>query len=182
MNNILIRNAKIHDIKAIMRIEDICFDIDTREEPKVYLERIKTFCDGFLIAEVNQEMIGFISSEIWKSIDEINLDLFKVGHSISRYLDLNGSILYISSFAVNPKFQGNGFGQLLLKKLLDRILVEYRNVNESYLLVGNHWKNAFNIYLKNGYKQVTVFENFFGGDKVAKYDGIIMHKFFNKET
>ena len=174
--NITIRNANRTDISKIMDIERECFDNDTIESESVYIERIDKFNDGFLVLTNNDTVIGFICSEIWTQCDNLNENSFKLEHSISETLDLNGKVLYISSLAISKQYTGYGYGKTLFNFLIESVTSKYNNIKEIILLVGSEWKNAHQLYKKEGFEDVREFVNFFGGGNVSKYNGIIMKK------
>lgn len=174
--DINIKMAEVSDIKSIMEIEAESFDADTVEREHVYLERVKYFNDGALVLKQSNEVMGFIFSEIWNRTHKMDADLFRLEHSILNTLDVNGSVLYISSFAISKKCRGFGYGEKLFQYLIKNILQKYQNVQDVLLLVGRKWKAAQRIYIKNGFEVVKNFENFFGGTKESSYDGIVMKK------
>ena len=56
INNIKIRNAKIKDIEKILEIEHNSFDKNICEDRQVFIDRIETFNEGFLVAEYENEI------------------------------------------------------------------------------------------------------------------------------
>jgi ribosomal-protein-alanine N-acetyltransferase len=176
MNNVVIRNATAKDIDFIMTIEKMCFDEDTVESEAIYLERINLFSDGFLILEVNSTFVGFISSELWIHNDTITKEMFLVGHSIADRHKNKGNELYISSLAISPNFQGNGYGELLFNSLLSKVCASYPSIQHLILLVGSTWTNALKIYTKYDMKKIETYNDFFGGYKVNPYNGLILYK------
>ncbi len=175
-NHVLIRQATINDIQKVMEIEHLCFDEDTWEDETVYLQRINTFPEGFLLLEKENEIIGAISSEIWIRSEKINPSLFTLGHDISQKHHYDGNELYVSSIAVVPKQRRLGYGELLFQTLLLAIDHKYPHVSSIILLVAENWTAAQAIYRKNGFQEVTIFPRFFGGIKCPTYDGIVMRK------
>ena len=82
INNLKIRNAKINDIEKILEIEHNSFDKNICEDKQVFIDRIETFNDGFLVAEYENEIIGYICSEIWLYDENIKESSFLLNHSI----------------------------------------------------------------------------------------------------
>ena len=76
INNLKIRNAKINDIEKILEIEHNSFDKNICEDKQVFIDRIETFNDGFLVAEYENEIIGYICSEIWLYDENIKKSSF----------------------------------------------------------------------------------------------------------
>jgi ribosomal protein S18 acetylase RimI-like enzyme len=59
---------------------------------------------------------------------------------------------------VKESFQGKGIGKLLLKYFEDDLTSKY---NKVFLMVADQNEKAKAIYLKSGYKQVGVLEDFY---------------------
>jgi len=170
-----IRNATIDDIDAIMKIEHACFDESTIEERVIYLQRIKTFSDGFLVIEYQKEVIAMISSEIWNYRQKINAGDFYLNHHIDKKHDVNGDELYISSLAVLPRFQGHKLGEQLFLTLINEVSSVYPKVKHIILLVSENWVKAIRIYTKNLFSECCTLIDFFG-DNQGKSNGIVMRK------
>ena len=166
-----IRKAELADIDVICKLEKSCFDPKVIEPNELYIERIKLFADGFLIMEENKEVIGVICSELWKENAEDDEKKFAPGHSIIKTHNIKGSALYISSFAIFPKYQGKGYGKLLFNTLIERLTISYPNIKKVKLLVSEDWLSALYIYTEYGFEINKMIPNFFD-DKT----GIIMEK------
>lgn len=174
--NSMIRNANLADLDALMEIERECFDCDTIENETVYRERIQYFPDGFLVLEEADKPIGFICSEIWHDSETLTPDMFALEHSIAQSLDRDGNTLYISSLAVLKRYRGYGFGKKLFQTLITQIAAKYHGITEAVLLVGSTWHAAQKLYEQNGFKVCSSFTDFFGGEMLAPYHGIVMKK------
>lgn len=173
-----IQNAKLSDIKSIMKIERSSFLPNIQEEEKVFLERIKVFPEGFLLfynddlqsfsqssvgsqsATSSQNVaktlpflqssrpLGYFSTELWEKVPS-NED-FAVGHDIKKLHSPSGKILYISSFALLPEARGKGNGFLLFNESL-RYLEKRFSLEREVLLVNEKWQGAKHIYEKSGF-------------------------------
>ncbi|GHV95500.1 hypothetical protein AGMMS50293_18200 [Spirochaetia bacterium] len=170
------RTANLSDIENIMKLEEKCFNKYTREEKKVYIERIEVFSDGFVIMENDKKFIGTVSSEIWQYVPNIDKNTFTLGHSIRNQIKLEGDELYISSIGILPEYRDQGFGEELFFELIKNIKSKYPRVNRGILLLNEEWKYARKIYLKNNFKECTVLHGFFNADDGTKKDGIVMRK------
>ena len=85
--------------------------------------------------------------------------------------------MYISSFAIDTAYRGNGYGEAIFEAFLDKMREKY-NLKSGILLVSSEWENAKRIYEKHGYKCLENISNFFINDLEEKFAGIIMRKFF----
>jgi hypothetical protein len=79
-----ITEANPADLSRIMELEDLGFQEGVREKKQVFEERI-SFPEGFLVIRDNNEIIGYISAEIWSYSEVINKEMFALGHSINSF-------------------------------------------------------------------------------------------------
>lgn len=172
---ILIRNAAISDIDDIMDIEHESFHENVYEDRSVFLDRISTFPDGLLVLEVNGNVCGYISSEIWNYSEKIRKDMFDLNHSISKVHTSTGSELYISSIGILKKYRKKGYGKLLFSELSGRIIEKY-NISSMILIVSVRWTAAKKVYENNGFKEESRIDGFF--DDETNSDAIVMRKYF----
>ncbi|MBP9595984.1 MAG: GNAT family N-acetyltransferase [Fusobacteriaceae bacterium] len=177
MKDFIFKSLKYEDLERVMEIEKTSFSKNTWEDKKVYEERINIFPEGNIGIWVEGLMIGFISSELWKYQENYGQNRFMLSHSIKDYHDYFGTELYISSFAIDTAYRGNGYGEAIFEAFLDKMREKY-NLKSGILLVSSEWKNAKKIYEKYGYKSLENISNFFINDLEEKFDGIIMRKFF----
>src|SRR5574344_2313221 len=115
-----LRYATPSDIYQIMEIEKDSFISQTQESKDVFLKRIKTFSNGFILlidTRINK-IIGYFCSELWNSIPT-EKNSFSIGHDISSLHFNKGKILYISSFAILKDYRGNGFGRKFFSDSID---------------------------------------------------------------
>jgi ribosomal-protein-alanine N-acetyltransferase len=168
------RPATLSDIENILKLEEKCFNTFTREKKEIYLERIEAFPDGFIILENDKQFVGAVSSEIWQYAAERARDAFALGHSIKKQIKLTGDELYISSIGILPEYRKHGYGEELFNALIQNIKSKYPNVIHAVLLLCEEWKAARKIYEKNGFKEYTIFEDFFTSEDGTKKNGIVM--------
>ena len=178
-----IEKAVITEIDQIMAIEHDCFDIGIIENKQVFLERIQTFPQGFLVVKnpKDQKVIAYISSEIWheKPLPLYTMNEFKLGHSIKSSHHLNGSEIYIASMGVLKSERGKGLGDLLFKTLLSTLKQSYPNLFSAILIVSTDWPHAQKIYQKNGFQEIGRLDAFFNPRLDLFFDAIIMRKILN---
>lgn len=174
--NLKVRAVKLDDIDAIMAIENESFDDGIKENKEVFVERMDTFNDGFLVlVDDNDSPLAYICSELWEYKKSINKLEFTLGHSIVDKHNINGNELYISSTALSNKLRGRGYGHLLVEQLLVNIKKNYPNVNSSILVVAQSWTAAQKIYRNNGFVKVGSIKDFFV-TSTSTTDAIVMRK------
>ena len=178
VENIEIRTAKVSDIDDILQIENTSFAENICENRDVFIERIKIFNKGFLIAQYKNEIIGYICTEIWNYNEIIKVESFTLGHSIKDSHNSNGDELYISSFAIAPKARHCGIGRMLFKYVINNINNLIINPKSILLVVAENWSFARKIYTNEGFKEICKINDFFHYDKEEffKADGIVMRK------
>lgn len=173
--NFTIRTAKPEDISQIMKIEQSSFIEEIQESEEVFKERIETFCEGFLLfdAEGNEGCAaGYFSTELWKEIPESESS-FKIGHSIKSTHKNDGTVLYISSFAILPEYRGGGNGKKLFSQALEYLKTNTK-IEKLILLVNTEWEGAQHIYASYGFKEVFRIKNIFPAKDNQTTDGIVM--------
>lgn len=106
----VIRPATAEDVPACARIESLCFPEAEAASLEKIEKRQRLFPEGFLVAEVGGELVGFVNSGATNETDlsdEALKDM--VGH------DPAGANLVIFSLAVTPARQGQGVARRLLE-------------------------------------------------------------------
>lgn len=172
----LITEANLTDLSKIMELEDLGFQEGIREKKQVIEERISCFPEGFLVIKDNNEIMGYISAEIWSYSEFVNKEMFALGHSInSLHVDKREEI-YISSMAIHPKYRGIGLGCMLFEELIRRLKSKYNTIFSAILIVNKEWTNARKIYERAGFKTTTVIEEFFTISGGEFQDGLVMRK------
>ena len=111
--NIMVRTAKLDDLERIVYIENCCFP---EKEAAVYQslrERLIAFKKSFLVAEKENEVIGFINGCVTKQ-KKLTDELY---HSIELHDDAAPNQM-IFGLAVAPSAQHHGVAALLMKKFI----------------------------------------------------------------
>ena len=162
-----LRVATLKDLRKIMNLETLCFpDVYTKELKEIYKKRIEIFSEGFYILEYKNRIIGFVTTEIWNKDQPFT---FRINHKIERSLDKNGTILYISSLNVHPKYSNQGLGYFILNEAIKIIKEKYPKINEVVLIVNEKWKNAIHLYEKSNFKNTDSIKRFFSTNKGLIY-------------
>lgn len=180
-NNIKFRKVKREDIASIMTIEYSSFSEVICEAVEVFEERIRVFSNGFKVMEYQNEMIGYICSEIWDDLNELNEDFFTLGHSISELHNEEGTQLYISSMGLLPRYRNQGLGRMIFEDFMVYIKEMFPKIESVVLIVSEKWAQAIKIYESNGFLKKKTFSNFFNyeDDKKCLEDALVMVKIFN---
>ncbi|PID56341.1 GNAT family N-acetyltransferase [candidate division KSB3 bacterium] len=108
-----IRYATLADLDACYEIESACF-LPSEAASRAAIEtRITTFPQGFLVAELNGNVVGQLNSGA-TNLDDLTNEEFKqlIGH------DPHGKHLVIFSLAVLPGSQRQGIAGRLLRQYL----------------------------------------------------------------
>lgn len=112
--NLNISQATIEDLDSVESIEKICFpkeEAATRESLK---DRLETFSESFLVAKVNEEIIGFINGSVIN--EKIICDEF---YSDVSFHNPKGDYQSIFGLDVLPEYRANGIAAELIKALIE---------------------------------------------------------------
>ena len=137
---LVIRSFKPTDMFSVIKLASIT--LPERYNPSIFNYFFETFPKGFIVAEKDYKIIGFIVGVI------INQDLAK--------------ILMLS---VSELFRNQNIGSSLLKKFLEEI--SYENIKIIQLEVRFDNKKAIKFYEKNGFKITKKIPKFYQNGKDA---------------
>ena len=139
MDDVKIRYVNEHDLNACYAIESVCYTSDAATIEKIQ-KRIQLFPEGFLVAELNGQIIGMINSGSTNK-EDITDEAFKdmVGH------EKDGKNIVIFSLAVLTEFRGIGVSKKLMTKFLE---ISKALKKEKMLLICKSELIAY--YLKHG--------------------------------
>lgn len=143
--NLKIRKFELTDLDAILKIEKICFKEDCFNE-KIFLDFYKTEPYGFLVAERDKKIIGYVIASA----------------------KMNENII---SIAVLPKYRKKGIGGSLLEKGLE--ILKSKELNRARLMVRKSNRVARNFYEKYGFKIVGILEKYYKNEDALIMDKII---------
>ena len=160
-----IRFANPADLDAIMVIEDEAHVSGIRESREIFLERIETYPQGFLVATEEDKIVGYICSELWQT-EKVTSDLFTL-NQVKHKPD--GNTHYISSMAILQEAQSRGIGRALFKELLTMVEIPHR-----VLIVGINKPRAHRIYIDAGFEPKFAIKDFFKPTFIGPYSGLVM--------
>lgn len=155
MVDVIVRDVTPEDIKACHDIEVACFSESEAASMEKIERRARIFQEGFLVAEINRKIVGFINSGATDSPDLSN-EAFKdlVGH------DSNGENMVVLSIAVAPGFQGSGISRPLMEKFVSNA----KALGKTAILLLCR-KNLIGYYEKFGYQDTGVSASNHGGGR-----------------
>ncbi|MFJ7313953.1 GNAT family N-acetyltransferase [Pseudomonas sp. NPDC098747] len=114
--NTVIRHVSAADLDRCYAIETVAYEGDEAATREKIATRIATWPDGFIVAEVDGEVAGFINSGAAFDV-QMSDEAFKelIGH------DPAGPNVVIMSVVVHPDYQGQGLAKRLLAEFIERM-------------------------------------------------------------
>ncbi len=176
--------AQPFDLPSIMHIERAAFIPPIQEKEKIFDERLQVFPQGFFVlSDSSVETVtraghavnaGYFCSELWLSLPADD-KTFVLNHNPYKSHHRNGTVLYASSFALLPDYQGKGIARQFFASSLAAVCGAFSQVKTVALLVNEEWQSAHHIYESLGFTQVRRIQGFFPSlHRREKTDGIIM--------
>ncbi len=135
----IIRKFQPPDFPWVIDIERKVFN---EHDPYLYMQFYETCSDGFIVAEVNGMVIGYVVGF---------LEFERTGR--------------IFSLAVHPKYQNRKIGSHLLKEIIN--VIQKSKANEIILEVRSGNIKAKRFYERHGFYQTAVAENYYGDGENA---------------
>ncbi|WP_461206229.1 GNAT family N-acetyltransferase [Clostridium sp. DL1XJH146] len=155
MDKLKIRIASMNDLDSITKIEQICFPMAEGATKKALKERLSVFPEGFLVAELNNKIIGFINGGITNET-HIQDEFFQT-------MDLhiqNGDNVVIFGLDIHPEYQRNGYAEELMNNFIENAK---KNNRKRILLTCK--EHLIKYYSKFGYINEGVSQSVHGGAK-----------------
>lgn len=150
---LIIRQATLEDLDAIYEIEAICFP-ESEAASKSSLEaRINAFSTSFLVAEQNEQLIGFINGAVINEqsiYDELFADA-SLHNPLGHYQSIFG-------LDVLPEFRNQGIAAQLMNHMIDSAKQASRKG-----LILTCKEQLIHYYEKFGYKNQGVSQSVHGG-------------------
>lgn len=121
MNELKIRNVLSGDLDCVTQIEATCFPAAEAAPKKVFKERLSVFPAGFFVAELNNEIIGFINGGVTNET-HIEDEFFK---TMNLHIP-NGDNIVIFGLDVHPSYQKRGYAKELMKHFIEAAKMDGR--------------------------------------------------------
>ncbi|HPS44786.1 MAG TPA: hypothetical protein PK542_09895 [Treponemataceae bacterium] len=156
------------DIDEIMRIEDASFAPTVREARETFIDRLSTrpACCTVLACDEPRDgrrLSGYLSAEVWDRVPEPTARAYGLGHRASERQVTEGTVLYISSFAVDPLSRG-GVGRPFFRDSIGLIRSHYPTLERIAFIVHEDWLAARHIYEGEGFRYTGKIAGFFAPD------------------
>lgn len=152
---ISMRAATIADLQAIVALDQAIFGAyGADEDPAIIAARLATFEAGCKVIVDSDQILAYLTAEKWRERRAPALD-----EDPRTTHDPQGTILNITTLAVDPRFQGQGLGRQLLRAA--EAIAQQEGCHEIILETAR----ARDFYLRHGYTQT--------GERVQR--GIRLH-------
>lgn len=151
---IKIRQVQKADLDGCYHVENSCYTEEGAGKERI-AKRIELYPRGFLVAELDGEIIGIINGTS-TNIEDISNEPLKDMVDF----DENGKNVVIFSVAVLPEYQGKGVAKLLLNKFIDA----FRKLNKKKILLICK-ENHIALYEKFGFRFIGESKSEHGGFK-----------------
>jgi ribosomal protein S18 acetylase RimI-like enzyme len=114
-----IRVATPEDLRTIASIERSVEDPRLAASIQLLQERLFLYPQGFLVAVLDNQIVGYLESIRWDGSDFERFDDIKDYKLMHREL---GDVLYIAFMAVDPAFRNRGFASQLMARAQKRAI------------------------------------------------------------
>ncbi len=154
---------RAEDIEGIMRVEDASFAPGIRESRETFEDRIDS-CPGCITVLSDGHdgpIYGYLTAEIWDRVPEPTTESYRLGHAASERHVERGTVLYVSSFAVEPARRG-GIGRPFFRESLALIAKNHHALERVAFIVHEDWLAARRIYESEGFSYAAEIAGFFG--------------------
>ncbi|MGF7060429.1 GNAT family N-acetyltransferase [Brassicibacter mesophilus] len=155
MSSLKIRDVLPEDLDRVAQIEAVCFPAAEAAPKNVFKERISVFPEGFFVAELNNEIIGFINGAVTNE-KHIKDEFFK---DMSLHIP-SGDNIAIFGLDVHPDFQRKGYA----KELMEYFIAAAKKDGRKYILLTCK-KHLIEYYQQFGYVNEGVSESEHGGSE-----------------
>jgi len=132
----IIRRFREEDLPSVIHINRSC--LPENYTPDFFIYHFREFPEGFLVAEMNGVIVGYIMSRIDRGFSY---------YSHSTTVSEKGHVI---SLAVMPRARRRGIAEKLLRKAIEAL--RSKGVKEVYLEVRISNIPAINLYRKLGFK------------------------------
>ena len=151
--NLVLRSAELKDLNACHRIEALRYPEDEAASRESIQKRIETFPEGFLVAEKEGAIVGFINGGATNKVDLADEEIkAMIGH------DPHGKNLVVMSVVVDESVAGTGIAGELMQSYVKKAWEEGRKA--IFLLCKTH---LIPFYEKYGFSWICKSDSTHGG-------------------
>ncbi|MEM2912609.1 MAG: ribosomal protein S18-alanine N-acetyltransferase [Candidatus Bathyarchaeia archaeon] len=143
-----LRRFQPSDLEQVMYINRTC--LPENYTPSFFMELYESYPATFIVAEENDEVVGYIMCRIESGVPGLNF-LGKKGHVVS--------------IAVLPQHQRKGIGYALLQEAMRNMV--YYKAKECYLEVRTSNEAAISLYKKLGFKIARTLHGYYADGEAA---------------
>jgi len=114
MESITIRNVQLSDLDHCIEVETSGFPSEEAASPETIKLRIENYPQGFLVAELDGQLVGMLNSAATHKMD-ISDEALKqlIGH------DPEGINMVVFALVVLPKYQKRGIARMLILRFAE---------------------------------------------------------------
>jgi len=146
-----IRKATVSDLSGIIKVERDAYPPHRQAIISVFKKRLELFEEGFFVLEIGNVIAGFCIGLLTNDI--VSLDELDIPDE--QLHNPQGPVYELRSLTIMKKFQGQGFGQLLIKKQLAKV----KELGKKHFRF-TAARDVEKFYEKLGFKRITPYENF----------------------
>ena len=99
---------------------------------------------------------------------------FALGHQMRRTHRRDGSVLYVSSFALATPYRGQGLGEPFFRTALAALCGAHSQIRRVVLIASEEWRGARRIYESAGFVPRLALADFFPSLHKKRADAIVM--------
>ena len=155
INNVIIRMANVDDIDAMVKLEKMCFPIAEAASKDVIKERFATFPQCFLVAQLNDQIVGFVNGCM--SNESLLVDSLYENTSLH---DEKGIYQCVFGLDVHPDYRGHKIATLLMEHFIS--LAKARHKKGVVLTCKKH---LLAFYQSLGFQHLGVSNSTHGGSE-----------------
>ncbi|MFJ7971684.1 GNAT family N-acetyltransferase [Psychrobacillus sp. NPDC096389] len=150
---LILRNVQTTDLEQLLCIENEGFSKEEAATKEAFIERIQLIADSFIVAEKNEEILGYINGPIIHQ-PYITDDLFEEIKENPK----TGGYQSILGLAVSKKARNQGIAKVLLEKMEELVK---ENEREGITLTCK--QELISFYEKHGFDNHGLSESQHGG-------------------
>ncbi len=148
---ITVRNANMDDLEALLKLEEIAWEEESRADRETYISRIETFPEGIFIGERDGNIEGVAVTQIISSKkleEEFTWESITDGGKIKGTHNPDGDVVYGVNLSVKPY----GIGNKVISAIMESIAMMAIERNLRWGVLGGRLPGLRKYLKKKGYK------------------------------